>query len=205
VDGFNLFYGLKCAGLRDSYWLDVVELARKLAGPEELRGVSYFTSRVRREPAEAERQSVYLDALIDHDRARGTPFLSVHYGTFMRTTEKCRDCSSKRDHFREKQSDVNLATELLTDGVRDLFDVAWLISGDADLTTPVRRVRELWPAKRVFVAFPPRRASKALRDAADRSVNLTAEILRHSLLPERVVTPRGATLERPPRWRGDPP
>ncbi len=70
VDGFNLFYGLKCAGLRDSYWLDVVELARKLAGPEELRGVSYFTSRVRREPAEAERQSVYLDALIDHDRAR---------------------------------------------------------------------------------------------------------------------------------------
>lgn len=38
-------------------------------------------------------------------------------------------------------TDVNIAIQLLGDAFDDKFDVALVISGDSDLTTPVRRVR----------------------------------------------------------------
>ena len=42
----------------------------------------------------------------------------------------------------EKGSDVNLASHLLLDAVRGAFDVAVVISNDADLRDPVRMARE---------------------------------------------------------------
>ena len=35
VDGFNLYFGLKEAGFKRFYWLDVVALARNLLKPEQ--------------------------------------------------------------------------------------------------------------------------------------------------------------------------
>ena len=52
-------------------------------------------------------------------------------------------------------TDVNIAIQLMTDAFDDAFDAALVISGDSDLTTPIRRVRERFPAKRAIVAFPP--------------------------------------------------
>lgn len=42
----------------------------------------------------------------------------------------------------EKGSDVNLATYLIHDAWRDLFDVAVVLSQDTDLVEPVRIVRD---------------------------------------------------------------
>jgi len=45
------------------------------------------------------------------------------------------------DKTEEKGSDVNLATHLLHDGFRGMFEAAVLITNDSDLTEPVRVVR----------------------------------------------------------------
>jgi uncharacterized LabA/DUF88 family protein len=60
-------------------------------------------------------------------------------------------------------TDVNIAVQLMGDAFDDAFDVALVVSGDSDLTTPIRRVRERFADKRVIVAFPPRRHSAELK------------------------------------------
>ena len=60
-------------------------------------------------------------------------------------------------------ADVNIAVQLSTDAFDDRFDTALLISGDSDLTTPLRTVRAKFPAKRLIAVFPPGRQSFELK------------------------------------------
>ncbi len=98
-------------------------------------------------------------------------------------------------------TDVNIATELLTDAFQDHFDTTVLISGDSDLTAPIRTVRRVFPAKRVVVAFPPDRQSVELAKAASTSFHIGRAKLADSQLPERVTKPDGFVLQRPAKWK----
>jgi uncharacterized LabA/DUF88 family protein len=100
-----------------------------------------------------------------------------------------------------KQTDVNIATEMLTDAFTDRCDVALLISADSDLVGPIERVRALFPQKRVVVVFPPARHSNALRKVANATLHLDRATLAQSVFPDRVVKPDGFVLERPASWR----
>ena len=45
VDGLNLYNGLKSAGLRKHYWLNLEELSKLLLKPnQKLNQIKYFTS-----------------------------------------------------------------------------------------------------------------------------------------------------------------
>lgn len=98
-------------------------------------------------------------------------------------------------------TDVNIAIQLLGDAFEDVFDVALVISGDSDLTTPVRRVRQRFPGKRVIVAVPPRRHSSELKRWATGYVSIGDDKLRASQLPETLAKPDGFVLARPATWR----
>lgn len=47
--------------------------------------------------------------------------------------------------YEEKMTDVNIAVELLGDAQDDAFDTAIIISGDSDLTPPVRATLSRYP------------------------------------------------------------
>ena len=52
IDGFNLYYGLRDAGWRRYYWLDLRRLSENLLRPDQrLVLVRYFTARVFLGPA----------------------------------------------------------------------------------------------------------------------------------------------------------
>jgi len=82
--------------------------------------------------------------------------------------------------YEEKMTDVNIVIQLLGDAFDNAFDTALVISGDSDLTTPIRRVRERFAKKRVVVAFPPRETLNKLlrgRIAALRGARSLAYLL----------------------------
>ena len=89
---------------------------------------------------------------------------------------------------------------LLSDAFDDSFDVALVMSGDSDLTTPIRRVRERFPNKRVIVAFPPRRHSAELKRVANGHLVIGEDKLRASQLPDTITKPDGFVLARPASW-----
>ena len=198
IDGFNLYYGLRSKGWRRYYWLDVRRLAENLLLPgQQLAMVRYFTAPVLSQtddPGQRERQQAYLDALAT------LPELHIHYGYFLIKSYVCPMCGAKYDAYEEKMTDVNIATELLSDAQDDAFDTAIVISGDSDLSGPVTAVRERYPHKRVVVAFPPNRTSFRLRQVAAASFTIGRRRFAASLLPERIQKPDGFVIGKPPQW-----
>jgi len=198
IDGFNLYFGLKQARFKRYYWLDVAALARTLLRPgQQLLATHYFSARIRdngRNAADQKRQNDYLDAL-------ALQGVQCQFGHYLEKRHECRACHATWPDYEEKMTDVNIAIQLMTDAFDDAFDVALVISGDSDLTTPIRRVRERFPAKRVIVAFPPQRHSKALKQHANGHLAISENKLRASLLPDRIVKPDGFALQRPAHWR----
>ncbi len=98
-------------------------------------------------------------------------------------------------------TDVNIATHLLLDAFDDRFDTAIVISGDSDLSPPIRAVLSRFPAKRVVVAFPPKRHSAQLSQTASAYLTIGEGKLKQSQLPDQVALPGGHTVLRPAKWR----
>ena len=199
VDGFNLYHGLRASGLRQFYWLDLRQMSERLiSGNQTLTRVRYFTARLRSAPrnqGKRERQNTYLEAL------ETLPDLEIHYGHFISKEARCRTCGATWTTYEEKMTDVNIAVELLGDAQDDAFDAAIIVSGDSDLGGPVRAVRRRYTDKRVIIAFPPRRHSVGLRNAATASFTIGRDVFRDSQLPEQVTKPDGYVLTRPASWR----
>lgn len=214
VDGFTLYFSLmKEPRFKRDCWLDVAALAQSLLKPErQLAGTHYFTARIRsngRSSADQKRQQHYLEAL-------GLCGVRGQLGQHLGKKRQCRKCGASWADFEEKMTDVNIAIQLLTDAFYDAFDVALVISGDSDLTTPIWQVRERFPAKRAIVAFPPKRSSSEFQRHASGHISIGEDKLRQSQLPEHqlsehqlpehqlpehITTPDGYVLTRPDTWR----
>lgn len=199
VDGFNLYFGLRSKQWQRYYWLDLVKLGEGLVKPSQtLTSVQYFTSRIRtngRNTADVQRQTTYLEALAT------LPMLQTHYGHYLEKPRECRSCGAQWMDYEEKMTDVNLAVQMFSDAMTDQFDTALLISADSDLTTPVKRLRALFPDKRVITVFPPNRRSFDLEKASNASFTLGEAKLRQSQLPATVKRADGYLLQRPDHWQ----
>ena len=199
VDGFNLYFGLREARFKRYYWLDLQALATSMLLPGQVLGaVHYFTARLRANGSNADsihRQSDYLDALASF------PALTIHEGHFLAKSVMCHSCGATWTTFEEKMSDVNLAVQLLLDAADGLFDTAIIVSGDSDLSTPVRRVLARFSAKLVLVALPPKRHSAELKRVASGSFSIGEDKLRRCQLPDPMLTSAGVSIHRPALWR----
>lgn len=195
VDGFNLYFGMKQSKYERYMWLNVHALiASLLKADQVLVCVRYFTSRVIGDAGKMARQTSYLEAL------ETVPDVHIYYGKYQRQGRRCSVCKATDYVANEKMTDVNIATELMADAFQDQFDVAMLVSADSDLTSPVRRVRGLFPDKRVIIAFPPARTSRELVGAASASFTIGRQKLATSQLPDLVMRADGHWLSRPATW-----
>lgn len=196
IDGFNLYFGLRSKGWKRFYWLNLQKVAQNLLKPGQiLVTTKYFTAKVSSPPDKQRRQNTFLEAL-------GTlPDFHIYHGHFLDDPITCRNCGHTYITHHEKMTDVNIAVELLTDAFQDDFDVALLISADGDLVGLVRRVKQLFPHKRVIVVFPPKRHSSALERVGDACLRLSRSALARSLFPDKVSKPDGFVLRRPSQWQ----
>lgn len=196
IDGFNLYYGLRANRWQRFYWLNLRQVAlHLLKAGQALVETKYFTSLVTAPLDKNRRQAIFLEAL-------GTlPDFSIYYGHYLADTVVCRQCGHTYTTHHEKMTDVNIATELLSDAFADRFDAALLVSADSDLVGPVQKVRQLFRQKRVVVVFPPARHSNALKNVANATLHLDRATLAQSVFPDQVTKPDGYVLHRPAEWR----
>lgn len=196
VDGYNLYYGLREKRWKRFYWLNIQAMVGHLLKPSQVPVTTkYFTTIIKQPEDRRRRQAVFLEALQTLDD------LQIYYGHFLADTVRCRNCGHTHRTYHEKMTDVNISVELMTDAFQDQFDVALLVSADSDLVGPVKAVQRLFSHKRVVVAFPPARSSKALKQAASAQIYVGRSVLAKSLFPDQVVKPDGYVLRRPVEWR----
>ena len=210
VDGLNLYYG----SLRGTpfKWLDLYALFRNcvLDSSTELEQVRYYTAPVKAsssdDPASALRQQRYLRALKAY---RGDSVQVIH-GFIARATRVLRlahppeDASGPKKvqvfQFTEKQTDVNLAADLISDACHGRYQQAVLCSNDSDLVGALAVVRRDHPDAIVGLVSPVREQRHVCPDL--RKVTKWCKVLRpehlaRAQLPERIP---GTQLTRPDQW-----
>jgi hypothetical protein len=103
------------------------------------------------------------------------------------------------DKTEEKGSDVNLASHLLMDGFRGLYELAVVLSNDSDLTEPLRMVRrELRLPLGVWNPHPTH--SFQLSQHAIFNKRVRAADLAAAQFPPSIVDSKGKTLTKPTNW-----
>jgi uncharacterized LabA/DUF88 family protein len=200
VDGFNLYNGLHDRFGRRYHWLDLEALVTRLRPHDTLLGIRYFTSFVRDDPQAAVRQGVYIDALNAHSNTQ----LDVILGRYQPRSMRCRHCGSSWTSYEEKETDVNIAVNLVSDAAVGASDIALLVSADSDLCPAIRTARQAAAnASRrlgVVAAFPPRRHSQELKSIA-AAFTISHQDIRQSQLPATVQNPvTGQKYHRPAKW-----
>lgn len=195
IDGFNLYFGMREAGLDNCRWLNIKQLIQSLLKPDqELIEVKYFTSRVSNSPDKQKRQSTFIDAL----ESTG---VKVFYGNYQDGSEECKRCGHQWRTSKEKMTDVNIATAVMVDAFQDKYDMAFLVSGDSDLTPPIKEVHRLFKQKRVFIAFPPKRQNSSMALVAKGSLIIGRKKLLDAQFENEVKSKTGYILKIPDNWK----
>jgi uncharacterized LabA/DUF88 family protein len=194
IDGFNLYFGIREAGLDNCRWLNLEKMVSKLLQPNQiLKEIKYFTSRVSNNPDKQKRQSTYIDAL-------ESTKIKILYGNYQDGSEECRRCGHIWRTAKEKMTDVNIATSMIVDAFNDLFDMALLISGDSDLVPPIKAVHTNFNKKRVVIAFPPKRHNASMALVAKGSLIIGKKTLIDSQFDSEIKSKTGYLLKKPVKW-----
>ena len=149
IDGSNLYHALRSNFERHD--LNFTEFSSKLTGTRRLFRVYYYNvlqDQTQRPDAYREQQE-FLDIL------RNAPYLEARLGS----TKIAQGIPV------EKGIDIMLATDLLYFAWNNFYDVAVLISGDADFAYALQAVKNM--GKHVEVAFFESSVSKDLLSVAD--------------------------------------
>jgi uncharacterized LabA/DUF88 family protein len=196
IDGYNLYFGLKAAGWQRYLWLNLPLLAKNLLKPNQnLVFTKYFTSMVTYPEDKLRRQTLFIDALRTQDN------FEIFFGQFQTNPRLCRNCGNKEYVPQEKMTDVNIAVEMMKDAYQNAFDTALLISGDGDLTAPLVAIKDLFPEKRIIVAFPPQRKSYRLQEQSHGHFIIGRNNFAKSVFPNEIKTSKGHILKCPDGWR----
>jgi len=190
VDGFNLYYG----ALKNSpyKWLNIARLCQIMLPHDSIQQIKYFTALVNprpKDPNQLTRQQIYLRAL------ETIPRLEIVYGHFL-THEISMPLAPPKTGYakviktEEKGSDVNLALHLLTDGFRNQYDIAVIVSNDSDLLLPIQFVKKEL-GKMIGILNPQQHPSKVLIANADFIKNIRQGVLSKCLFPETLIDSKG--------------
>jgi uncharacterized LabA/DUF88 family protein len=209
-DGFNLYHSLERAlfavPTEPVKWLNLTSLAHEhlsaIGSAEVLAGVRYFTAYAEHlamtKPDRLARHRAYVRALT----ASG---VKVYLGHFKPKQVWIESFAAYARIWQEKATDVNIVAQLFAHAARDEFDVAVVVSGDADYAPAVPVFREMFPGERLVFGFPYDRKNKELERAAPGSFVLSRESYAKHQLPEAVRLPSGKVVVCPLAWRAAPP
>ena len=152
VDGYNFYYGLRNGGAKWKrlYWLDIVKFFERMMLPnQELVEVNYYSARPIDDPQAAENQDVFFSANLLNSKFK------LHLGRYKKKKFKCQNCGFKNKSYEEKESDVRVATGMLTDVFTQRCDITIVVSADSDMIPSVEIIKNFAPEHPVHVFVPP--------------------------------------------------
>lgn len=198
VDGFNFYYGLKASPRwRRYYWLDIVELFEKFMKPyQELVTVKYFSARPD-DPDANYNQWCFFQA------NKENPKFQLILGTYLKKNIVCRKCGYTINTHEEKETDVRIATQIVSDAYEHRCDIAIVVSADSDMVPAIEIAKNI--GQPVFVYFPPNQHSCNLAAIGSNMPVLLQRYesrLRQSILPDTVyLKSHDRDITIPHKWK----
>ena len=164
IDGSNLYHSLKNFFKRTD--IDMGKFCHKLLEKRRLIRIYYYNARVGRkeEPERYTHQEAFFAGVA------AIPYTELRLGRLVYI-------NWPNVPPYEKGVDIQLATDMITHGFKNNYDVAILVAGDNDYVGALQAVKD--NGKNVEVAlFGKERTSMQLRKVADRVIALNARLLR---------------------------
>jgi uncharacterized LabA/DUF88 family protein len=197
VDGFNFYYGLKGdPKWKRYYWLDIVKFFEKFMKPDqELIKVKYFSARPDNQEKNA-RQYAFFQANMENSR------FQLILGKYLKKKITCFNCGNIINTYEEKESDVRIATQIVSDSYEKNCDIAIVVSADSDMIPSVELAKQA--GQKVFIYFPPNHYSSnlaALANGHPIQLSKYESRFRQSLLPDVVhLKEKNYDLSIPEKW-----
>ena len=197
VDGFNFYYGLKGdPKWKRYYWLDIVKFFEKFMKPDqELIKVKYFSARPDNQEKNA-RQYAFFLANMENSR------FQLILGKYLKKKITCFNCGNIINTYEEKESDVRIATQIVSDSYEKNCDIAIVVSADSDMIPSVELAKQA--GQKVFIYFPPNHYSSnlaALANGHPIQLSKYESRFRQSLLPDVVhLKEKKYDLSIPEKW-----
>lgn len=161
IDGSNMYKNM--IQLFNKASVDYYAFSLKLTGSErELIRTYYYNCPLdqNENPQSYKAQQSFFNNLYS------TPLLELRLGRLQKKSDGRRI---------QKGVDVKLAVDMLSKAVKNQYDVAILVSGDADFAEVVQEVKDL--AKHVELAFFPNQPCFHLKQCCDKFIELNEQFL----------------------------
>lgn len=194
VDGFNLYHAIDDLDKPHLKWVNLRALAESLCRKKELLvKVAYFSAYATWRPAKYARHRKYVAAL-------GHFGVECYMARFSEQKARCEACGNTWDRHEEKETDVHFSLTLLEDAMDNVFDRAIIVSADSDHVPAVKRVRDRFPSKQLFVATPPGRyrTAREILKVCHSGTQITAGRIAKHLLPEIIRDAQGFAIAARP-------
>ena len=197
IDGFNVYNRVAsfCTHLK---WLDYFKLFKSLLKKEDtITKIAYFTAIRSWEKNTAARHKTYIRALYDsiklNDPTNSSLEFTVYKGHFSKIEKQ------------EKETDVNIAIQMISDAFLDVYDTAILCSSDTDFVPIFKQIKELSkenmiPEKKIGILLPLNRAKTgAFNNIADLKFQMMDYHIISNQFPD--IFPDNDTIRKPTDWK----
>ncbi|HET7228602.1 MAG TPA: NYN domain-containing protein [Longimicrobium sp.] len=173
VDGPNFHITQRYEGI--AHRIDLNRLARRLTHGSRLVKLRYYTSPLPYPGTSSYRAQQRFFAQIARS-SRIELVLGRH--------EPRTDPNTGRTYHVEKETDVNLAVDMVVGAYRDRYDTAILVAGDSDYVRAAEALRERGK-ELVWCPLPQQRRVDQLARLANRTIELDEKFLRTCAMPDR--------------------
>ena len=163
IDGSNLYHSIRANFNRTD--LDILKFRDKLVGSRHLVRTYYYDAPF---PQDKDKNRSIAQQRF-HQILRRQPYLELRLGRLVFN-------NWPTVAPQEKGVDVKIATDMLTHGFRDNYNIALLVSGDTDLVDALQALKDYGKHTEVAL-FGGGWTSQALRDVADRVIDIDAAFL----------------------------
>src|SRR3989344_8782881 len=156
IDGSNLYHNLKRYNIKVTF----EEIIKKFEVIGEITNIFYYTALLDRSFDEKR----YLEHKKFLDKISKIPNFHIILCNLRKVL-----MPDGSVNYAIKGDYVHLATDLISGSYENLYDVAIIVSGDADFISAIKVVQK--NAKKVVNAFFPKSSSYLLRNCCNNSIN----------------------------------
>ena len=235
IDGFNLYHSV-CKFYPPSphlKWYNAKSLAQIYCHPNDiLQNVYFYTAK----PVHVKRQGVQ-DRFEKFTKALETTGVTVVLGRFKEKEQQInpkkifikikqksveirkflsfKNFDSNENYFHleneEKETDVNIALDLIDHAYQNICDKFILISGDSDLHPAIKRILNNFPKKELLILIPPHQSCDGIKEWVKNKYpqslikikKIRKKNIEKNILPPIVIVSNGEKIEMPEEYKKD--
>lgn len=194
IDGFNLYHSIadlirRNTSLKHLQWQNLISLSKQfLSRNDTLQTTYFFSAYPYWKPNFMQEHKDYIAILEDLG-------IKIVLGNFKEKKVYCHSCHTTITKHEEKQTDVNIAMQIMRDCYEKKCDCMQIISADTDLATPIKFAKD--KGIKIDIVLPPYRISNELTDLSDKKSNIKTKHLQNAYLGQTFTLKSGKILQNP--------